>query len=364
MNFVPIVKPVGGRCNIQCYYCYFNEKKIGKSMTVMNDDCLRSLIDQFCSKQESIEFVWHGGEPLLAGIDFYQRVVDIESKWSDKGKKIYNSIQTNGILINKRWAEFFAKNSFGVGVSLDGPSEIHDAIRVLKGAEGSFKMVMDGISVLREYRINPSVICCVSSVNNKFAKKIFHFLVTNGFKKIKFLQVQGRDEKGDLLPYSVTSEEYADFLISAFEELIKLDNPHVEIREIESIVNTLLGGDNRECMFAGECYKYITIYSDGSMYGCDSLPKIGEMRFGHIKDGLYSIESSENFKKFYSRMQGIHRECALCKWYNVCRGGCPQDYWPNILSQDSQNQFCGSLKKIFSEFEKILNTYGLLKAND
>lgn len=363
MNFVPIIKPIGGKCNIQCNYCYFNEKKIGKDVSIMDIGCLNMLIDEFCRRQDFVEFVWHGGEPLLAGLDFYHHVVDLESKWSKKGKKIYNSIQTNGTLIDKKWASFFAKNNFVVGVSLDGPSEIHNILRKTKSDEGSFEKVMSGVFELRKVGVNPSVICCVNSINNKFTKKIFNFLVNSGFKKIKFLQVQGRDENGELLSHSVSSEEYADFIINIFKELIEVDDPDIEIREIESIVNTLLGGDNRECIFAGECYKYVTVYPDGSIYGCDSLPKIGEMRFGHISDGLVSVEHSDNFKKFYARMQDVKMRCAPCKWYNVCRGGCPQDYWPNILNKDSQNQFCGSLKKIFSEFKKILNEYKLLKAN-
>ena len=283
MYFVPIIKPVGGRCNLDCSYCYFRQKKGGRiDDMIMGEEILKSLIDVTCGNQDVVEFVWHGGEPLFAGIDFYHQVIGHEANWSSEEKKVFNSIQTNGTLIDEHWAAFFSENNFAVGVSLDGPSEFHDQLRTHHNGRGSFKETIRAIHLLRESGVLSDVICCVSSVNCDFPEDIFDFFVGQGIKRLKFLQVQGRDKKGKLLPFSVTAEQYADFLIGIFKKWLELDDPEIEIREIKSIVNLMLGGDFRECMFADECHKYFTVYPDGSVYGCDSLPKIEALRFGHI----------------------------------------------------------------------------------
>lgn len=140
MQFVPVIKPVGGRCNLRCSYCYFQQKEGGKTCNVMmKDEILKSLIDATCSNQNIVEFIWHGGEPLLAGIDFYRRIIEYESNWSSDEIKIFNSIQTNGTLINERWVAFFSANNFAVGISLDGPAQFHNQVRVYRDGKRSFK---------------------------------------------------------------------------------------------------------------------------------------------------------------------------------------------------------------------------------
>lgn len=362
MYFVPIVKPVGGRCNLDCSYCYFRQKEGGGSSVdmVMNDEILKSFIDVTCANQDTVEFIWHGGEPLFAGVDFYRRVIEYEAVWSGEEKKIFNSIQTNGTLIDKNWINFFSANNFAVGVSLDGPPELHDQLRVYHNGRGSFEETIRAIHLLKEAEVLSDVICCVSSVNCDFPEDIFDFFVGQNIKRLKFLQVQGRDGIGKLLPYSVISEQYADFLIGIFKKWLELDDPEVEIREIKSIVNLMLGGDFRECMFADECHKYFTVYPDGWIYGCDSLPKVEALRFGHITEGLEQIETSPNFIRFRQRVKEIRKRCVSCEWFNVCRGGCLQDWWPDIFDSQTKNLFCGGLKKIFAKFQRALSDYRII----
>ncbi len=358
MNFTPIIKPIGGRCNIDCGYCYFKKKKADShDSMLMSDVTLEALINEFCKMSDRVEFVWHGGEPMLAGMDFYRKAIEYQSIWVNKGCDVFNSIQTNGLLIDDEWARFFSENNFSVGTSLDGPKFFHDKTRIISEERGSFNNVMRAINTLRKFNIEPSIICCVSSINCDYPKEIFKFFVSKGIKKVKFLQVQGRNDDGNLLPFSVDPESYADFLVGIFNELLKLDDPSIEIREIESIVNTMMGGDNRECMFSGECYKYLTVYPDGSIYACDSLPQIESLSFGNIKNGLDAVPLVDNFIRFKDRMKVLNLKCISCEWFNVCRGGCPQDYWPNVLDNGSRNMFCISLKKIFSRFNSVIQDY-------
>lgn len=361
MIFVPVIKPVGGRCNIDCSYCYFRQKEEGKSCdNKMNDQVLRSLIENTCKNQKTVEFIWHGGEPLLAGIDFYRDVVEYESNWSKNGREIFNSIQTNGTLINESWVSFFSANNFAVGISIDGPAQFHDRVRKNCDGEGSLEKTLKATHLIKESNILSDVICCVSSVNCDFPETVSDFFVESGIKKLKFLQVQGRDKKGCLLPYSITADQYANFLINIFKKWIELDDPEVEIREINSILNLMLGGDYRECVFAGECYKYFTVYPDGSIYGCDSLPKVESLSFGHISEGVDKIEDSFNFINFKKRTSELKTECVSCEWFHICRGGCLQDWWPDIFQSNTKNLFCEGLKKIFSNFQKTLYDYGMI----
>jgi len=353
MNHAFIIKPIGGNCNLSCPYCYFKQKQVHGNGR-MGDNILEETLNCICSELDIVEIVWHGGEPLLANIEFYKKVIEIESRLSSKNKKIFNSIQTNATLVNKDWINFLSKNNFSVGSSLDGPKNLHNLTR------GSFKGTLNGIRMLNNSNILSGIICCVSSKNVKFPKEIFRFLVSEGIKNIKFLQVQGRTRNGNLSPYSVEPDAYANFLISIFNEWIELDNCNIKIRELESIISTMLGGDFRECMFAGKCFEYFTIYPDGSVYGCDSLPKVEEMRFGHVKDGISKIEKSENFVRFKERIEEIKKQCHNCEWFNICQGGCLQDWWPNIFDDRTSNIFCVALKRIYSSIYSSLKKYGMV----
>lgn len=362
MDFVPVVKPVGGKCNLLCSYCYFKQKEGGIEIAKrMNTKILQSLIKLVCNNSQStVEFIWHGGEPLLAGRDFYRQVVELQSKYANKGQKVYNSVQTNGLLIDWEWIDFFQNNNFSVGLSLDGPQYLHDQTRHHKERKGSFSQVLKALKLTQEAKILSNVICCVSSINRQYPEEIFDFFISEGIKHFKLLQVQGRDKTGQLLPYSVNGEHYADFLIKIFDKWIEKDDPEIEIREIKSIVNLLLGGEYRECIFAGECYKYFTVYPDGMIYGCDSLPKVETLCFGHVSGGIEMIKQSSQYQRFRQRTEELQKKCIPCEWYQLCRGGCLQDWWPDIFNPATQNLFCRGFKKIFSHIHERLQAYDML----
>jgi len=363
MIFVPIIKPIGGDCNINCRYCYFRPKKlVGCGKGMMSDKILAELINQTCAVQDKVEFIWHGGEPLLAGIDFYKKVIELQIPWAKRDVKIHNSIQTNGILIDKTWIEFLKKNYFSVSVSVDGPKELHDKVRVDLNGEGTFDKVMRGIRFLQSANLLSGVICCVSKTNHAYPKEIFDFFIKQNIKEIKFLQVQGRDESGNLLPDSVKPIEFANFLLEVMQLWLELDDTSVIIIEIESVIKAMLGQEIRDCMFLGECHKYFTIYPNGDVYGCDSLPKIEQLCFGNISDGLEKIAHSRHFNCLKKRMSEIQSNCRDCRWFNICHGGCLQDYYPDFLNPETENLFCPGLKKIYKKIDQILREYGLLKA--
>lgn len=356
-----IVKPVNCRCNLACAYCYVKDKTVTKEVAeVMPPDVLQAMLNFFCTANNSIEFIWHGGEPLLAGIDFFHDVTNLQRSWITRGKEIYNSIQTNGTLINEEWVTFFAKNRFLVGLSHDGPPSSHNIFRSYPGGKKSHKDVMNGVNLLREGDLFSGIICCVSSANVGLAEETLEYFVQHGIKKIKFNRVRGRGHNGKMLPGTISSLQYAEFICSVFKKWVSIDDPDIEIRELNSIVNILLGGDFRECTFSGRCHKYATVYNDGSIYACDSLPKNESLRFGCVNDDPLTVLDSVKFQEMVSDMAKLRNTCSPCEWYSLCRGGCLQDWGFGVFGNEERNSACEGLKKIFSTIHKELKIYGLI----
>lgn len=178
----PIVKPVNGMCNLSCSYCYTYRLKQCAVENRMRLEILKAMIDFFCREQDDIEFIWHGGEPLLAGLDFYRKAVEFQGIWKQQGKKIANFLQTNATLITPEWIRFFVENNFFVGVSLDGPKEVHDQVRHYPNGKGSYDDVIRGINLLHQAVIFNGIICGISTVNHLFPKEIFNFFIENNIK--------------------------------------------------------------------------------------------------------------------------------------------------------------------------------------
>lgn len=358
-NCLPIVKPFDDACNLKCLYCYMRGvMRPQHRARLMDDATLHCLIDFFCSKQKHVEFIWHGGEPLLAGLDFFEQVVVYQKPWIKCGKEIKNSMQTNATLITKDWASFFSENNFSIGVSLDGPPEIHNAMRT-DGKYGSFDSVMEGIVMLRDTGVFNGISCCVSTANYHLPDKVFEFFISQGIKSMKFLRVKGVDKNGNSYPGSITSDQYVDFLLAIFRKWLEVDNPEIEITNIKSIVDIFLGGNFRECVYMGACYNYVTIYSDGSIYACDALAQHDFLHFGNIKE---PDSKNHNFSKFVTLVESQKKECRSCQWFDICRGGCLQDRMLGILAKakKAHNTSCMSLKRFYAEIALTLKKYNLL----
>ncbi len=357
----PIIKPVDALCNLSCSYCcVFGIRKCAKKRR-MQSRILKSVIDFFCSNQDDTEFIWHGGEPLLAGLDFFRDVVKFQYPWLGKNKRIANFIQTNATLVDYEWARFFAENKFFVGVSLDGPRKFHDQLRCYPNGKGSYEDVMRGINLLREAGIFNGVICDISSINHLYPKEIFDFFIAEGIKKLKFSRVRDIGHCNDVSELFISSGQYTDFMINIFDLWLGLDDPEVEIRDIQSVVGLLLGGTMRECIYTGRCDQFVTVYSDGSIYGCDSFPKSDALCFGNVLDGQFSIRSSARLEGFQDLLRKRKEHCQICKWFSICRGGCAKDCYTQLNSIEPLSEACENLKRYFEHISSKLRLHGLIK---
>lgn len=356
----PIVKPVNGLCNLSCSYCYTSGLKECAVKNRMRPEILKVMIDFFCRDQDDIEFIWHGGEPLLAGLDFYRRAVEFQGAWKQQGRKITNFLQTNATLITPEWIRFFAENDFLVGVSLDGPKELHDQCRHYPNGKGSYDDVMRGIDLLRHAGIFNGIICGINTVNHRFPKEIFNFFVAENIKKLKFARVKSIGHCNDVSSLVISPTQYADFMIAIFDLWLELDDPEVEIRDIQSVVSLILGGNKRECIYMGQCDQFVTVYSDGSIYGCDSFPKTDVLRFGSVLDEPAIVKSSLRLQSFRELLEKRKEHCRTCDWYFICKGGCAKDCYEQIDSVEPLSEICENLKRYFEHISAKIRSYDLV----
>jgi uncharacterized protein len=325
----------------------------------MNFSVLKATIDFFCRNQDHVEFIWHGGEPLLAGLDFYRKAVEFQYLWRQKGKDIVNFLQTNATLINSEWARFFAENNFFVGVSIDGPENLHNQVRFYPSGKGSYSDVVKGINLLRKANVFNGIICDISTINYKFPEKLFNFFIEQKIKKLKFARVRNIGYCAKDLPLFISPSQYADFMISIFDLWIELDDEDVEIRDIQSVVNVMLGGKGRECVYMGRCGQFVTVYKDGSICACDSFSRADDMCFGNVSDNLSNIENSINLVNFRKEFDGYKKYCGECEWFFVCQGGCARD-WREFGSNKPFTEVCESRQRYFAHISDRLRPYGLL----
>ncbi len=356
----PIIKPVNGACNLSCSYCYTFGLKEYVVRNRMRPETLKAVIDFFCSDQDDIEFIWHGGEPLLAGLEFYREAVEIQRAWRQQGKKITNFLQTNATLITPEWVRFFTENDFLVGVSLDGPKEFHDQVRRYPTEKGSYDEVMKGIDLLRQAEIFNGIICGISIVNHGFPKEIFNFFLVENIKKLKFARVKNIGHCNNVSSLVISPAQYADFMIAIFDLWLELDDPEVEIRDIQSVVSLILEGNKRECIYMGQCNQFVTVYSDGSIYGCDSFPKTDDLRFGSVFDEPTAVRSNSRLQTFRELLEKRKESCRTCDWYFICKGGCAKDCYEQLNSVEPLSEVRKNLQRYFKHISTKIRSYNLI----
>lgn len=327
----------------------------------MRVETLKFVIDFFCCEQDHIEFIWHGGEPLLAGLDFYRKAIEFQHPWKQKGRKIVNFLQTNATLVTPEWTRFFAKNNFFVGVSLDGPKESHNQVRRYQSDKGSYDAVMRGVNLLRQAKIFNGIICSVSTLNYNSPKELFNFFITKNIKKLKFARVKNIGHCGDISSLTVSPSQYTDFMIAIFDLWLELDDPEVEIRDIQSVVNLILGGDKRECIYLGRCDQFATVYSNGSIYSCDSFPNMDTLRFGSVSDNPIIVRSNQRLKNFQKILKRRKARCRVCNWYFICKGGCARNCYEQFDSIEPLDEVCENLKRYFEHISVKIKSCGIIR---
>ncbi|NWQ44016.1 anaerobic sulfatase maturase [Bacillus sp. EB106-08-02-XG196] len=381
-NFHIIAKPSGPLCNLDCHYCFYTEKEAlfpGQPSYKMSDATLENFVRNYIKSQKApeIPFVWQGGEPTLMGLDFYKKVIQFQKKYAGD-KKISNSLQTNGTLLDDKWCEFLAANDFLVGLSIDGPPEIHDYYRVNRGGQPTSDQVIRGLSLLQKYNVSYNVLTCVTKESAPRALEIYRYFKEKGVQYLQFIPIVERlpDAKALKLglrhatppsltqsevqkavsPWTIGSEQYGDFLIEVFDEWVRNDVGQVHVMNFEWALATWLGLPSPICLFSETCGNAGIIEHTGEVYSCDHF-MYPEYKLGNIsKESLKKMMSSSQQKEFGNvKRDTLPKQCQSCEVRFACHGECPKHRF--LLSDDGEpglNYLCAGYKKYFSHIHRYM----------
>lgn len=314
------VKIVGDFCNLRCSYCRDRDFDQGTKV-VMSELILQKLIDSLLSlPQALIRMHWLGGEPTLAGLEFFQKVIQFQEKTQ---RRWLNTIQTNATLIDWNWAQFFHSQHFKVGVSIDGTTETHNLERVNLAGHGTYIRAMEGVNILRKSGISPSVICVITKRNVQLGAQIFRGLVEAGFTNIAFNAFYNTATDPSCDPYAVSDSAWTQFLKDIFEEWITLDRPDVRVREIDDMLAWTQGRTGLSCVFRGTCSNWVLVDFDGKVYPCERLGR--SVYFGDINSvaSFTEILKASPYQIFtHQTTLRIPDKCGSCIMQSFCHNGC------------------------------------------
>ena len=356
-EFQIFAKPVGSACNLSCRYCYYPGKKSlypDKDHFLMTDYILEKYIVQHikASTETIINFSWHGGEPLLAGIEFYRKVLRLQSFHKPDGKSVLNGIQTNGTLIDEEWCSFLSENNFIIGISIDGPPEFHNIFRTSKDFSPSWHQVISGFQLLKKNGVIPEVLCVVNAENVSHPLIIYNFFKQLGAKYITFLPLV-EPEAGTtsgVSRNSVPAEEFGYFLSTIFDEWVEKDIGDIKIQIFEEAARSAFNQEHTLCIFKSNCGGVPVVEHNGDFFSCDHYVNKDHL-LGNIMDhSLTYFLDSERQKVFgMNKSISLPEYCIECEVRLMCNGECPKNRI--ILTHDGEtglNYLCKGYKYFFN----------------
>jgi len=369
-RFHTMVKPSGAHCNLDCAYCFYLHKEDllhQPQAPRMSDGLLETHIRQYIEAQggDEVIFSWQGGEPTLMGIDFFQRVVALQKQYQKPGQRIKNDLQTNGILLNDEWCAFLAEHKFLVGLSIDGPAELHDLYRYSKGGKPTFTRVMAAVKLLHKHRIVFNALCVVNRSNSRRPIDVYRFLRDEvrphiiqfipGLEPDDFRSVAPGQWDWSNLPgvtdWSVLPDDWGYFLTRVWDEWLKRDYGRVFVDQFENIISLMFGHGPQKCVSGRICGKALAIEHNGDLYSCDHFVypeyKLGNILEVHEGD----LAFSERQKKFaYAKSDSLPKYCTSCTYLELCWGECPKNRFTKTPEGEAGlNYLCPGLKKFYAK---------------
>jgi uncharacterized protein len=376
-DFHVLAKPIGPICNLDCKYCFYLEKESLYPQVekwAMRDDVLESYIRQYIEAHDApvVNFAWQGGEPTLLGVDFFRRVVELEQRYAN-GKQIANAFQTNCVLLNAAWAEFFLEHQFLIGISIDGPRELHDAYRVDKGGQPTFDRVMRGIATLQRHKVDFNTLTTVHRANADSPLEVYRFLRDNGSGYMQFIPIVERiahqvTEEGlrlispdfagpaKVAPWSVEPRQFGKFLCAIFDEWVRRDVGRTFVQLFDISLELWTGMEASLCIFRKTCGAALAIEHSGDLYSCDHFV-YPENRLGNIMESpLASLVASAQQQEFgQAKESTLPRYCRECDVRFACNGECPKHRF--LTTPDGEpglNYLCAGYKMFFHHIDPCM----------
>lgn len=385
-HFHLMVKPVGPVCNLRCTYCYYIEKSNlypGEHAWRMPEEILEKYIESYIASQPlenpRVVFAWQGGEPTMLGVDFFEKAVALEKKYSD-GRRIENTLQTNGMFIDEKWAEFLKKNNFLVGISIDGPQDLHDAHRKTVNGEGSWKRVMRSISLLKKYGVRFNTLTTVNSLNAEYPLRVYSFLKETGTEWMQFIPIQERratdkserlrliandyDREAVITKESVRPEQWGNFLIQIFSKWVREDVGKIFVKQFDCALEAWCGYNPTACVLSRYCGDGLVMEHNGDIFSCDHFV-YPQFRLGNILEtDLREMATSGRQKEFGDmKWKSLSRQCRECKYLAACNGECPKHRFSVNADGEKVAYLCKGYYRFFDFAAPYLHAMRTLMKN-
>jgi uncharacterized protein len=302
-------------------------------------------------------FVGRGGEPTLMGVDFFRKAVDFQKQYGRKGSFVVNTLQTNATLINDTFARHLSDYNFLVGVSLDGPSHIHDYYRAYKSVRGSYSDVINGLECLKRNHVEFNILTLVSDINIKKGKEVYYYLRDMGFHYHQYIPCVELDPNGQPLPFTVTGEAWGNFLCEVYDEWVKHDTHAVSVRLFDSIIAYLVHGVHDNCQMGTNCSHYYVVEYNGDIYPCDFFVD-PELKLGNIKKRSWEqLARSKTYLDFGKQKSDWHKQCKNCEYLSYCAGDCLKHRSCDRKNPHQLSLLCSGWKQFYKHtlpgFEKL-----------
>ena len=357
--FSVVMKPAGAACNLRCSYCYYLDvaEQYGGFARVhrMTEAILETAISGYlASGQSEYDFEWQGGEPALMGPEFFRTAVELQKRYARHGAKITNRVQTNATLIGDELAALFAEHRFQVGVSIDGPPDLHDGQRPYESGRGSHAAVIGGVETLRRHGIEPVALTVITAGTAHHARRIYHYLKGAGFHRHEYTPCVEFAADGSLESWAVDGDSWGRFLCDLYDEWCADDRP-ARVAQFDAIMRVAAGVPAQLCALASTCRQRMVIEHNGDVFPCDFYVK-PEYRLGNVAEDTFdAMWNSPSFRRFGAMKRTVPDECRDCGYRVYCRGGCPRDRVGNATDpiaaaenpETPVGELCGGWKRFF-----------------
>ena len=359
-----LAKPTGAICNLNCSYCFFLSKEnlYPGSKFKMSDEILEAYIQQYIEAQQvpEVNIAWQGGEPTLMDLDFFQKSVQLVEKYKKPGMQVSYSMQTNATRLDDDWGAFLKAHNFLIGISIDGPPEIHDRYRKDKGGRGSYAQVQLGLDILKKHQVDFNILCTVHAANGDHPLEVYRFFRDElEAEFIQFIAIVERDndtgfqEGTHLTDRSIKPRQYGQFLSAVFDEWIKTDVGRVYVQIFDVALGAWIGQPPSLCIFAPTCGNALAIEHTGDLYSCDHFVEPNYFLGNLLQENMLELVASDQQRKFgRDKLATLPRYCRECEVRFACNGGCPKNrFIKTPTGEDGLNYLCAGYKHFFTHID-------------
>jgi uncharacterized protein len=382
-----MIKPRGPLCNLDCSYCFYLRKEAlfdRDSRFRMSEEVLEEFTRQYIEQQRvpEVTFGWQGGEPTLMGLDFFRRAVEFQKKHRKPGMRVVNAFQTNGVLIDEEWCRFLRENAFLVGLSLDGPRELHDANRVDKGGKPTFEKVYQTLKLLQKHRVEYNILCVLNRANAAHPLPVYRFFKREGVEFIQFIPAverktftpgpspflpaaregEGGGSEGGVTEWTVRPEQFGAFLCEVFDEWARHDVGRIFVQHFDVALQAWAGQEPSLCVHARTCGNCAAIEHNGDLFSCDHYVT-PENRLGNIMEMPMNRMLAAPFQRKFGqdKRDALPRQCRECPVLFACNGGCPKDRFASTDGgEPGLNYLCAGYMQFFTHVRPVMERMAAL----